>query len=195
MNYPKIQQLKDKLCFSGADVARALDIAPASAWVTCSRYVRKGIFLRLKKDFYVLDQRWLALTQQDFFKISNLLQVPSYVSLMTALSFYGVTDQVQKNFFENISWKRSVSFKGEGADFYFYKMKRELYFDFVRQNDVFIATKEKALVDALYLYSFGKYAVDLSSLDVGKLDKGKIQRILKVFPLKTRRIAGEICGI
>lgn len=127
-------------------------------------------------------------------KISNFLQVPSYISFGTALSFYEITTQVQRNYYESVSLKRSVEFSAGGADFIFHKLKREYYFDFVRREDIFIATKEKSFVDAVYLCSFGKYSLDFNALDVDKLDRERIAKISEAFPQRTGRMITEICG-
>lgn len=128
-------------------------------------------------------------------KISNLLQVPSYVSFMTALAFYGVTTQVQRGFFENASLKRSRAFDTEGARFVFCKLKKEHYFDFVKKDDIFIATKEKAFIDAVYLKSFGKYEFDADSLDLAKLDRTRIKKVMAAFPAKTKGLVRKLCRI
>jgi predicted transcriptional regulator of viral defense system len=176
-------------------VADLLGIKPSSALVLCSRYVEKGFFIRLKKDLYVLKERWQQNTLKDFFQLSNILQVPSYISLMTALSFYEVTTQVQRGVFESVCIKKSARYEIEGVDFNFYKMKKELYFDFIKQEDFFIATKEKAFIDAVYLYSFGKYVFDIDSIDRGKLDMKKIKRLLSKHPDKTKEAVVRICRI
>lgn len=195
MNYLKLQKLKSKLYFTIEDMADILNIKPESARVLASRYVKGGIFLRLKNNLYVLEQNWDASSRDYFLRISNFLQVPSYISFMSALSIYEVTTQVQRNFFESASLKRSRRFEVRGAVFNFYKLKKEYYFGFVKKEDIFIATKEKAFIDALYLYSFGKYRIDFDSLDLDKLDKAKVKNLLKAFPRKTSNIAKRLCKI
>lgn len=188
------KELAEKLYFTSNDVARVLDITPESSRVLCSRYVKRGSFLRLKRDFYVLEQNWQRLTRGEFMKIANILQVPSYVSFASALSFYEVTTQVQQNFFENACLKRSRKIDIGEVVFNFYKLDRRYYFNFVKCNDIFIATKEKAFVDSIYLCSFGKYRLDFTALDFGKLDKSEIKRIAKVFPERTAELAEKLCG-
>ncbi|MCS7163622.1 MAG: hypothetical protein NZ845_01300 [Thermodesulfovibrio sp.] len=195
MKYLKIKDLEDKLYFNYNDVAQLLEIKEKSAKVFCSRYVKKGIFIRLKKDFYILKDRWQRNSIQDFYKISNMLQVPSYISLMTALSFYEVTTQVQRDYFESVCIKRTERIEIEGVKFNFYKLKKEIYFDFIKERDFFIASKEKAFIDAIYLYSFGKYAFDIDSIDIGKLDIKRIKSLIKKFPEKTKRLFERICKI
>ena len=195
MRYSELNQLKEKLYFTSADLKEVLGITLASAQVLCSRYVKKGIFVRLKNNFYILDSVWGNLSRGDILKIANFLQVPSYISFMTALSFYEVTTQVQRDFYESVSLKRSISFGCRGVSFNFYKLKPEYYFGFEKMDDIFIAKKEKAFVDAVYLYSFGKYKLDFSSLDFGALDKDKVMEISKVFPQKTRNLLVKLCKI
>lgn len=99
------------------------------------------------------------------------------------------------SFFENSALKRSRKFNINGKRFNFYKLKKNYYFGFIKKGDIFIATKEKAFIDAMYLYSFGKYKLDISSLDMNKLDKGKLKQLARVFPKKTKKVLGEICKI
>ena len=195
MVYEKLQKLSRRLYFTSGDVAELLNLKIESARVLCTRYIRKGLFVRLKKNFYVLDQNWKNYTRDDKFKIANFLQVPSYISCMTALSFYEVTTQVQRDFLESASLKRSVRFETVGTAFNYYKMKKEYYFGFIKREGIFIASPEKAFVDMIYLYSFGKYRVDFSSLDVKKLDPDRMGEITAAFPQKTRNIVKKVCRI
>jgi len=189
----ELQKLRDKPFFTAADVASAFGIKPESAWVTCSRYVKDGIFVRLKNNFYILAESRRNISRDGLLRLANYLQVPSYISFMTALSYYEVTTQVQRDFVESAATRRSVRFNTAGAEFDFYKLDKRCYFGFEKKDGIFIATKEKAFVDAMYLYSFGKYSIDTASLDTGKLDINKIRRILKMFPGKTAEAAERIC--
>jgi len=195
MNYIKIQKLRDKPFFTVEDVAVLLSEKEKSARVLCSRYTKEGIFVRLKNNFYLLNEAWRNLDQEELFRISNFLQVPSYISFMTALSCYGITTQVQNNFFESVSLKRTKKINVDGRSFYFYKLNKKLYSGFIKKDNFFIATKEKAFLDTVYLFSFGKYKIDFSSLDIRKLDTKKIKSILKMYPSKTRKIIERLCKI
>lgn len=195
MRYLELRALESRLYFSSQDVADILGIKKSSAVVLCARYVKKGLFIRLKKDLYVLRERWQRNSLWEFFQIANILQVPSYISLMTALSFYDVTTQVQRGFIESICIKRTAKYEIDAALFNFYKLKKEFYFDFIKQNGFFIATKEKALLDALYLYSFGKYTFDIDAIDTLKIDMKRIKKLLKNFPERTKRAVESVCKI
>lgn len=195
MHYLKLIKLKEKAYFNLEDLQGLLDIKLESARVLSSRYVKSGIFLRLKRNLYILAQKWQELGYAELLGLANIIQVPSYVSFMTALSFYEITTQLQRDFFENASLKRSLKINTEGRAFNYYKLKKQFYFDFVKKDNIFIATKEKAFLDSIYLYSLGKYSLDFDSLDLNKLDKNRLKKIVKVFPSKTQSIIKKLCKI
>jgi predicted transcriptional regulator of viral defense system len=194
-NITELQELSRKPCFTLEDVVQSLGIKTASARVFCSRYVRQDVFVRLKNGFYTTAWKWENLTRLDFFKIANILQVPSYISLMSALAYYEVTTQAQNNYQESICLKRSIVYNVREAVFNYVKVQDRYYSDFVKTDGIFIATKEKAFVDAAYLYSFGKYKFDIDSLDMKKLDIKKLKSILTIYPQKTKETAKRLCGI
>lgn len=194
MDYDKIRKLNEKLFFTVEDVARGFLLKTESARVLCSRYQKRGIFIRIKNNFYVTETNWSSYEPNDFYRINNFLQVPSYISFLTALSFYGLTTQVPRNYFENASVKRSIEFDARGTVFSFRKINRKYYFGFEKKGDFFIAGPEKALLDSLYLYSFGKYPLDFEALDLGQVDPEKLKEMIKAYPSKTRRTL-KLCGI
>ncbi|MFN3479896.1 MAG: hypothetical protein ACK415_05875, partial [Thermodesulfovibrionales bacterium] len=139
--------------------------------------------------------KWRQLSYEDCYRIANILQVPSYISFMTALLFYEVTTQVQRGFFESACLKKTARYDIKDIIFNFYKLQKGLYFDFVKEGDFFIATKEKAFLDAVYLTSLGRYSFDLASLDLSKLDMKRIRKLLERFPDRTKREVKKICKI
>lgn len=195
MKTKTLNYLSNKLFFSVDDLAEAAGIKSESAQVLCSRYVRNETFLRLKKNFYVSAGNWPHYNRDDCFKIANYLQVPSYVSCVTALSFYGITTQVQGYWYDSISLKRSIRFEAEGVAFNYYKFKKEYYFGFERHGDLFIATKEKAFVDTAHLCAFGKYSMDWHACDLKTLDKRLVADIMVIFPERTQKAIRTLCGI
>ena len=184
MRYEQLLKI-EKPFFSHEDVANVLDIQPESAAVLCSRYVKKGLLTRLKRGLYARTETLRHMRQEDLFRIANFLQVPSYISLMTALSYYGISTQIQRGFFESISLKRTRTFDINEQHFSFIKIKPQLYREFVRRENIFIALPEKALLDSFYLASMGRYALDIHSLDVEKVDERALRDLSTIFPPKT----------
>ncbi len=186
----KLLKLKkiEKLYFSYEDIARVLNITANSAKVAASRYVKQRILIRIKRNMYMLQDVWSQSGTEQKFELANLGQTPSYISLMTALNYYDITTQIQRDFFESVVIKRTKEIDIDGCIFKYVKMNSGLYFGFKKEKDFFIATPEKALVDALYLMSYGRYAFDIPALSDEKFDMNKISSISEHFPLKTQNL-------
>ncbi|CAB1074462.1 hypothetical protein D1AOALGA4SA_2281 [Olavius algarvensis Delta 1 endosymbiont] len=72
--------------------------------------------------------------------------------------------------------------------FRYSKIDKRLFSGFRRENGFFIASSEKALLDAFYLMSYGRYALDISALDAGKFNRHMIKQLSSDFPLRTRKL-------
>ena len=164
-------QLRDinKIYFGYEDIARTLGISLESAKITAHRYVKQGMIIRMKRNIYVLKERWESFDREQKFLIANLFQVPSYISLMTALDYYEITTQMQRDFIESIVIKRTVTKAIEQTIFNYTKISPKLYGGFFKKEGFFIAEPEKAFLDAVYLMSFGRYNLDIPSIDFSKL--------------------------
>jgi predicted transcriptional regulator of viral defense system len=187
MNYERILKKITKPFFTLDELAFALDLKPESAAVLCNRYVKKGLLTRLKRGLYSRTETLGNLGQVELFQLANLLQVPSYISLTTALSYYGMTTQVQRNFFESICIKRTKGFDRGGLTFQYIKISPKLYSGFKRDKGVFIALPEKAILDSFYLASMGRYPLDVSSLDLTKLNEQSLAELSTIYPPKAMK--------
>jgi len=190
-----LSSLKSKLFFGVRDVAETGGMSLASAHVLCSRCVKDGRMLRLKRDFYVLADDWEYCGTGRLFQIANRLQVPSYLSLTTALAYHETTTQVQQRWFESVSTRRSTTIKANGKTFVYHKLKRNLYFGFTRKDGIFIADPEKAVLDAAYFESLGRLDIDWDALDREKFDLERIDTYLAAFPARLQHRMKEKCRI
>ena len=192
LNFQKLYSLP---YFTVEFVAELLGIQNKSASVFCSRYDQKGLLVKLKNNYYTTSEKLKSLGSDELYSIANILQVPSYISFMSGLIYYGVTTQVQRNRIESASLKRTYEIETESSNFRYYKLNKNYYFDFERKNNIFVATKEKCFLDSVYLYSFGKYKIDFSALDFDKLNKKKIKILIRNYPQKTIKIVKKLCRI
>ena len=178
----------DKIYFGYEDISRALGISLESARVSACRYAGQGVLIRIKRNIYVLKEKWKTLDRIEKYQIANLIQVPSYISLMSAMEYYQITTQLQQDFIESIALKRTKEIEIEKNTFIYSKIKQELYFGFVKEKDFFVATPEKAFLDAIYLMSLGRYNFDLSSIEFSKLNRKNLQKMILKFPSKIRKV-------
>ena len=131
VNYRKLAAI-DQLYFGYQELARALGISHAAARVTAVRYVKQGILVRLKRNVYVRRDRWEHLATPELFRLANVGQTPSYVSLVSALSYYEISTQIQQGYVESIVVQRTTTLEVEGILFRYFKVKPEVYTCFSR---------------------------------------------------------------
>ncbi len=84
--------------------------------------------------------------------------------------------------------KRTKEINLNGCFFRYTKVNKDLYYGFKKERGFFIATPEKALLDAFYLMSYGRYSLDASALDASKFVRSEVKRLSIGFPLKTRKM-------
>ena len=112
--------------------------------------------------------------------------MPSYISLASALSYYNIYTQQLCSVIESVALKRSKTFIVNGIEFRFILVKKVFYTGFITENNFFIAESEKALADAVYLSSIGKYDLDFDAVDFGKISKQKVNEYIKLTNSRTR---------
>lgn len=122
-----------------------------------SELVKSGELLSLRRGLYVAGPE-LDLPVPDSFLIANHMRGPSYVSLESALSYWGM---IPERVFEisSVTLKTSkvytnqvgtFSFRHSSAPYYSFGIQRE---ELAPQQMVMIASREKALCDKIVLTS------------------------------------------
>lgn len=176
------------------DVVRERRISSPSARVYLARQNKAGQLVRLKNNLYVSTAAWDSAAWEEQLQMANRIQVPSYISLLTALAYYEVSTQIPAQRIESIARTRTYAKTIRGVEFAYIKMNSNYFNGFTKTDGLFIASPEKALADAIYLSSFGKYALDIPALDLDAVDKDSLLSVLNIFPEKTR-IWGEKVGL
>lgn len=119
-----------------------------------TRWCKQGLLVRLRRGWYAFPE---FLKVPDFARyIAGRIYKPSYISLHTALSYYGMIPEAVTDI-TSVSTLKTYAFKNPFGSYSYCKIKPELYFGFElkRMQDgraIPFATPEKALLDLLYLY-------------------------------------------
>lgn len=183
----------NKLTFSIEDIASVLSITKDSAKVSANRYAKSNFIIRLKNNLYVSTERFKSLTETELFNIANIIQVPSYVSFTTALSYYSITSQQLQGIIESAAQKRTKTVNTQSVSFNYLILKKEFYNNFVFTNEFFIATPEKALADIIYLSSMNRYQCDFEAIDFKKIDKETVTKLLTITNTKSINYWDNLC--
>lgn len=112
--------------------------------------------MKLRNGWYAFHE---CLSLPDFQQyIANRIYRPSYISLHTALSHYGmIPEEVMKT--TSVTTLKTAEFKNAFGVYAYQMVKRELMFGYQPKpmadgRSILFATPEKALLDLLYLYPF-----------------------------------------
>ena len=146
-----------------------------------TKLVGNGWLIRIKRGLYAIsdfsNRGFLSLSP---YIVANLLVKDSYVSFESALSYYGMFDQLTNKVI-SIAKNRYKAVQLENTEYSFVNVKDQFFFGWqevtIEGKAVRIATAEKALIDIIHFHK-SKYSVDVvieklqehrESLDINKL--------------------------
>ena len=130
-----------------------------------TNWLKKNYIIKLRNKHYCFADK--NIDELFLFYIANKLYKPSYISLETALSYYGIIPEISFTIF-SVSTLKTTGFKNKLAYFRYSNIKEDCFFGykFIRTDNftVKIADIEKSLLDLLYLRKNIKTKNDILSL-------------------------------
>jgi hypothetical protein len=159
------------------------DVDPSDVRRQLSRWTAAGRLYQLRRGLYSLAPPFQKVAP-DPFVIANHLVRPSYVSLQSALSFYGLIPEAVP-VTTSITTRRPGEFSTPLGEFSFRHVRVALFRDFhvLEASDkqpAFVALPEKALIDLIYLEPGSDSEAYLSELRLDledTLDLDRLQRL------------------
>lgn len=131
-----------------------------------TRWCKKGLLEKLRNQYYAFPEYH---QMPDFSRyVANRIYTPSYISLHSALSFYGmIPEEVVQ--LTSVTTLKTAKFNNSFGTFHYQNVKTNLFFGYeikMMQNGrgLLFATPEKALIDLLYLNSYYKTEQDMEEL-------------------------------
>ena len=120
-----------------------------------SRWTKKGLIIRLRRGLFTFPE-YRAKTDFALY-FANRIYRPSYISIHSALSFYGIIPEAVVQI-TSVSSLKTKSFTNEIGEYIYKTVKKEVMFGYdlkpiTGDKAIHIARPEKALLDLLYLYS------------------------------------------
>lgn len=152
MNFWQLRnQFYDLVCFN---VNQVYAWQPDFEKNNLTRWTKQNLLVKLRNSWYSFPEYLKTSNIQHF--VSNKIYSPSYVSLHSALAFYGIIPEaiVQTT---AVSSLKKASFGNVFGSFSYQQILPELMFGneqktFLNKHSLFFATPEKAILDLLYLY-------------------------------------------
>lgn len=130
------------------------------------RWTEKNYLIKLRNGYYVF--REYRNTQNINLFIANRIYKPSYISLHTALAFYGLIPEAVTQTI-GVSTLKTNTFSNQLGNFSYKTVKPEFFFGYqqlayLENRSILMATPEKALLDLLYLYPFYNTIEEIQAL-------------------------------
>ncbi len=140
-----LKKLENYPLFTEKDLAKIINKSP--------KYVKTLLYRLNKQDFIKRIERGKYTLYNDPLIFSTYIMIPSYLSLWTAFRYYNwIQQQPFEIFVVSHINKKSIRFQNTKIMFFktkhIFGYKKERYSDF----DIFIAEKEKAIIDALLFH-------------------------------------------
>lgn len=148
--------------------------------VALNRLVKQGELRRIIRNIYIPENRIVDLEV-----VAEQIDASSYLSFESALSRYGILSQIPYAVTLATNNKSKVFTVGE-QQIVFRKIKPEFFGGYIIENNLRVATPEKALLDILYLISRGKAFISLDELDLSVVNKNLLLKMTEKYPKKVR---------
>lgn len=144
-----------------------------------TRWTKKGLVIKLRNGHYSF-REYLTAPSTPFY-IANRIYRPSYVSLHSALAFYGLIPEAVVQTI-SVSSLKTVEFKNKFGTFVYKTVLPALMFGydqkpFIKSMSFLLAQPEKALLDLLYLYPYYNTAEEIKAL---RLDEDLMHEIINL---------------
>lgn len=172
----KVEEFLDSLkklrrpVFGINDISKILRKDENYTRVFLSRIEKKGLIKRIEKGKY-------SLKEENSFAIASNLIFPSYISFISALSYYGLTTQIPKTIFI-VSLKQKNRLEFNEYDIRFIKFDKKRFFGYKREKIngkfLFIGEVEKVIVDSFFLPKYCPLSETLFALKNAKFSVDKI---------------------
>lgn len=138
------------------------------------RWTKKGLLLRLRQGYYTFPEYKSNPDITLFF--ANRIYRPSYISLYTALAFYGIIPEAVVQI-TSVTSLKTANFRNDIGEYEYKSVREELMFGYdvkpvANGKSLQLAQAEKALLDLLYLYPFYNTEKEMENL---RLDEDFLQ--------------------
>jgi len=174
MKWEELLQIVGREPVFSSSLLKAGSVDPIDLGKQLSRWVNSGKLIQIRRGLYALSERYRKIQPHPFY-IANRIQRASYISLYSALSYYGLIPEYVPAV-TSITTGRPQTFNIPLGDFIFRHIKKELFFeykliDIENNQSAFIASPEKSLLDLLYLTPGSDALLYLRELRLQNLDR------------------------
>lgn len=180
MNIQELLKVVGNEPFFETGLLLAGDVDLRDVWRQLSRWVRAGKVLQLRRGLYMLAPPYRRVVPHPFLT-ANHLRRPSYVSLHSALAYYGMIPEYAPGVV-SVTTARPGALATPIGSFRYRHVRGGMFrgyeeIEVVPGQRAFVATPEKALIDTMYLTPGGDSRQFLEGLRLQRLERIKPDRL------------------
>lgn len=135
--------------------------------------IKDGILKRIIKGVY-----YFTFYPPSDFELANSIYQPSYISLSSALNFYGILVQVPYKI-TSVTPKLTRENNVNEKTFKYSHISKEYFWGYQKIEGFLIAEPEKALLDALFFMSLGRIVISYDELLLDRIDYEKFSEMTR----------------
>ena len=202
MEFERLIEIVDDEPVFETGLILAGEVDPDDVRRQLSRWVKSGRLYQLRRGLYALAPPFQK-TRPHPFVIANRMVRGSYVSLQSALAYYGLIPEVVP-VVSSVTTARPGRWQTPLGTYAFRHVKAELFFGY-RLKEVspgqhaFLAVPEKALLDLAYLHPGGDSPAYLQGLRLQNLDHLDVDELRRMAERagkpKLRRVAAYVAEL
>lgn len=175
----KTLEKKDISLFTLADFSRLFGLKNRQTlYKIIQRLEKAGVIEKLIKGRY-----YYCFNLGPAFRTANFLYSPSYISLESALSIYGIITGFPYKI-TSITTQKSKLINADNREFQYSQIADKLFWGYELKDGFLLADKEKALLDYIYFGTKGLRNLEFDEMDFSQIDKRKLSLYAKRMGLK-----------
>jgi predicted transcriptional regulator of viral defense system len=187
----KILHQKKVTFFDVVDARKIFGIEKnKTLYVLLQRLEKDGVVNRIVNGKY-----HFALKEYHEFELANFLINPSYISLESALSFYGILPQFPYTI-TSLTPLKTKKINYQDKEYEYSHLDTGYFWGFLKKDKFLIASPEKAFLDELYFMAKKLRNIHLQDLNLKAIDRKKIcdlSKRYKFIPLHNLLANLKIC--
>ena len=199
MKFEQLLKLLDGETIFQSSLLLAGGVSASTVYKQITRWVSSGKLIQLRRGIYVIARPYRE-KQPHPFLIANKLKKASYISLQSALEYYGIIPEYVP-VITSITTGRAEKITSKIGRFQFRHLKKELFWGYQeleisRDTRVFIALPEKSLLDLVYLTPQAdnmEYLEELRLQNIDKINKDTLMDYAKKY--RTPKLERAAWGI
>ncbi|MEM3786519.1 MAG: hypothetical protein QXZ59_03975 [Nitrososphaeria archaeon] len=156
--------------FSIEDIIKITNKNENYVKILLNRLIKRNLLNRIEKNKYVLPH-------QNPYTIASSIIFPSYISFISAYSYYNLTTQMPTTIFiVSLKQKKELSYNNHTLKFIKFAKTRFFGYkkDYFEGKTIFVAELEKAILDSLYLPKYTPIAETFNVIKEAKLEEEKL---------------------